>query len=433
MDEGFLTNREIATLVVLGLGLGWAVFRARRVDTFNPSLRNLFSALLQWQLLVPLLLYVVWVTVVVGGAARIGLWRPDLLKPTVLWMVLAGLGLFFRFSEAITEPGFFRRVLVRTVGVVAVVEYVVNLSSFPLWVEIPAQALAGLMFGLLAVSGDDPKHASVRKLANGYLGALGLSAVVWAAWRLVSERQNIDFEGLVWGFLLPVWLTPPTLAFVYLVAVWAAYDRAFRQMGFSAEGRNLFRQKLAVVLRAAGRRSVLRRLRSGSWHIGRASGFRDAWTAVGKVMLQQRERVAAEKAQQRRLIENVGRVGVDAADRQLDQREHLETKKTLHTLASWQFGHYRKNDGRYQKDLEVAHLAEREGLPTPSGFRIHVDRSGQRWYAERRTITGHWFAIGADGPPTDQWMFDGPQPPTDYPNEAEWDHWMGGNNAPNWD
>ena len=150
-------------------------------------------------------------------------------------------------------------------------------------------------------------------------------------------------------------------------------------------------------------------------------------------MLQDRERVAAEKAQQRRLIENTGRVGVDTYGRQLDQREHRETKKALRTLASWQFGHYRKNGGRYQKDLAVGPLAEREGLPNPSGIRIHVDRSGQRWYAERRTITGHWFAIGAAGPPTDQWMYDGPQPPTDYPNEAEWDHWMGGNNAPNWD
>ena len=432
MDGGVLTNREIAAVVVLGLGLGWVALKARGTDRFYPPLRGLFSALLQWQLLVPLLLYVVWMSAVLVCASRIGIWIPDLWKPTVLWMVLTGFGLLLKFPEAITEPRFFRRVSLRTLGIVAVVEYVANFASFPLWVEIPTQAMA-VVFSLFALVGDDPKHAPARKLANGYLGTLGLSAVVWTAWRVVSEWQDIDIAVLVWEFLLPIWLTPPTLAYVYLVAVWAAYDSAFRQMRFSAEGRNLFRQKLAVVLRAAGRRSVLRLLRSRSWHIGRTSGFRDAWTAVGKVMLQDRERVAAEKAQQRRLIENTGRVGVDTYGRQLDQREHRETKKALRTLASWQFGHYRKNGGRYQKDLAVGPLAEREGLPNPSGIRIHVDRSGQRWYAERRTITGHWFAIGAAGPPTDQWMYDGPQPPTDYPNEAEWDHWMGGNNAPNWD
>ena len=134
-----------------------------------------------------------------------------------------------------------------------------------------------VVFSLFALVGDDPKHAPARKLANGYLGTLGLSAVVWTAWRVVSEWQDIDIAVLVWEFLLPIWLTPPTLAYVYLVAVWAAYDSAFRQMRFSAEGRNLFRQKLAVVLRVAGRCSVLRLLRSRSWHIGRTSGFRDAW------------------------------------------------------------------------------------------------------------------------------------------------------------
>ena len=431
MDEGFLTNRETAALVVLGVGLGWVALKARGTDRFYPPIRGLLSALMQWQLFVPLVLYVVWMGAVLIWAARIGLWSSDLWKPTVLWLLLTGFGLLFQFPEAITDPGFFRRVLLRTIGAVAIVEYVANLASFPLWVEIPTQALA-VVFSLLAAVAADPKQTPVRKLANGYLTMFGLSVVALTAWRLVNERQDIDFEGLVWEFLLPIWLTPPTLTYVYVVAVWAAYDSAFRQMR-SAESRNLFRQKLAVILRAAGRRSVLRLLGSGSWHLGRTSGFRDAWTAVGEMMLQERQRAADEKADQQRLAANAGLVGVDPSGRQLDQREHQETKDTLRTLANWQFGHYRNNGDRYQTSLAVEHLAERNGLPSPSGIRIHVDRDGQRWYAERRTITGHWFAIGAAGPPTDQWMYDGPQPPTDYPNEAEWDHWMGSNNAPNWD
>lgn len=431
MDEGFLTNRETAALVVLGVGVGWVALKARGTDRFYRPLRGLLSALVQWQVFLPLLLYVVWMSVVLFGAARIGIWSSDLWKPTVLWLLVAGFALLFQFPDAITDPGFFRRVLLRTVGAVAIVEYVANFASFPLWVEIPTQALA-VAFSLLAVVADDAKQDPVRKLANGYLGMFGLSVVAWTAWRLVIEWQNIDSGELVREFLLPIWLTPPTLGYVYVVAVWGAYDSAFRQMRFSAEGRNLFKQKLAVVLRAAGRRSVLRLLQSGAWHLGRTRGFRDAWAAVGKMMLQERRRIADEKAQRQRLAANAGLSGVDRSGRQLDQREHQETKDTLRTLANWQFGHYRNNDDRYQTNLAVEHLAERNGLPSPSGILIHVHPDGQRWYAERRTITGHWFAIGAAGPPTDQWMYDGAQPPSDYPNEAEWDPWMGGNNAPNW-
>lgn len=431
MDEGVLTNREIATLVVLGVGLGSVALKARGTDRFHCSLRGLLSALLKWQVFVPLLLYVVWTGGVLAGVARIGIWSPDLWKPTMLWLLLTGFGLLFKFPEAITEAGFFRRVVLRTVGAVAIVEYVANLASFPLWVEIPAQVLA-VLFSVVAVVGDVPKHP-VRTLANAYLTMYGLSVVVWAAWRLAREWQALDFGALVWDFLLPIWLTPPTLAYVYLVAVWDAYDRAFRQMRSSARGRDLLGQKLAVVLRAAGRPSVLRLLCLGKWHISQTRGFREAWIAVGDVIPRDRRRVADEKAQQQRLIDNAGRVGVDHSGRQLDQREHDETRQTLRTLASWQFRHYGNNDGRYQTNLAIEDLAERKGLPTPSGIRIHVDRSGQHWYAERKTITGHWFAIGAAGPPTDQWIYDGHQQPTSYPNEADWDHWIGGNNAPNWD
>ena len=43
------------------------------------------------------------------------------------------------------------------------------------------------------------------------------------------------------------------------------------------------------------------------------------------------------------------------------------------------------------------------GLPRESGITLHVARDGQSWYARRRTVTGWCFAIGAAGPPPDQW------------------------------
>ena len=373
-----------------------------------------------------------WLSAALIGATRIGIWNADLLKPTVLWLLLTGFGLLFRLTDAIDQPTFFRRAVLRTVGAVALFEYVANLTSFALWIEIPTQALA-VPCGLVAFAGNNSEHLPARKLANAYLSLLGLSAVGWTVWRVVSERSEADFEALWLELLLPVWLTPMALLYVYSVAIWAAYERTLRQVRFTAEGGKLFGQQLAVVLRSAGRLSVLRVLRSRSWHLGRANGFREAWVAVREVILEERRRVAAEEAKQRRLVENAGRVGVDASGRQLDQREHDQTKETLRTLANWQFGHYRRHGDRYQTNLEVEALAERNGLPTPSGIHIHVDSGGHRWYAERRTVTGHWFAIGASGPPTDQWMYDGCQPPAGFPNESEWDQWYGHTNAPNWD
>ena len=98
-------------------------------------------------------------------------------------------------------------------------------------------------------------------------------------------------------------------------------------------------------------------------------------------------------------------------------------------------GHYR-NSGGYQKESlapVVENLSEKYSLPNSNGIRMHVSSDGQRWYAERKTITGQWFAIGAAGPPSDQWLYDGPEPPSGYPDDSEWDQWIGDNHAVNWD
>lgn len=72
----------------------------------------------------------------------------------------------------------------------------------------------------------------------------------------------------------------------------------------------------------------------------------------------------------------------------------------------------------------------RDALPRPSDIRIVIAADGQRWYAARRTITGHWFAIGAAASPPDQWLFDGTDAPSGFPDEAAWDHWVGGKHSP---
>ena len=48
---------------------------------------------------------------------------------------------------------------------------------------------------------------------------------------------------------------------------------------------------------------------------------------------------------------------------------------------------------------------------------MRVHEAGQSWYAWRRTVTGWCFAIGAAGPPPEQWEYDGPEPPAGFPGE----------------
>ena len=149
------------------------------------------------------------------------------------------------------------------------------------------------------------------------------------------------------------------------------------------------------------------------------------------------ERLLRKTAAQR-LTDNAGAVDTDSFGRQLDQREHAETMHALQLLYTYQLGQYPRQGNRYFAGLQaiIAGLSAKCALPHPNNIEIHISSDGQSWYAARQTIAGHWFAIGAAGPPAEQRFeqrfYDGPSAPTGFPNESGWDQWIPDTNSLNW-
>ena len=295
MDDGLLNNREIASLLWMGVLLGVVLLAARKDGGIFRSLGSVLVSFLHPKVLIPLLLYAGWVLAALIPASILGVWEPGLWVTTVTWFLLSGFGLSFRFSDVIDQPGFFKLALVQLVQSAVIVEFVANLASFTLWIELLLQALV-LVFGLVyVVASRDPEHAQVSKLVNGFLVSYGLAAAFWGLSQLVSEWSNFDHGNLLREFLLPIWLTPVALVYVYALAVYAAYETAIVQIRFASKGRILVKQRLAMILRTACRPERLRILRrSGAWRFAHTSGFRDAWNEVGRILADHRERVASE-------------------------------------------------------------------------------------------------------------------------------------------
>ena len=312
------------------------------------SVSDIVSTLATPKLLIPTVLYVVAILGILIPASHFGLWEPSLLKTTVTWLLVSGLGLLFNLSQAIDEAAFFRRAALRTLGVVGIVEFIANLESFALWVEIPGQLLA--VTAVITTSLAEAR--APRRLASTYLGIYGLCALAWGAWHLIGDWPQADHGMLIKEFLMPIWLTPVALLMVYAYAVLAAYESTFIRMRIIKEGGSFAKQRLALVLRAGIWLPHLRLVQGqGAHRIARTDGFREAWAAIGQIRQEHREHAEAETATKRRLIENVGRVGADEFGRQFDRREHAETQAALRTLAVSQMGHYQNGGEKYRGDL----------------------------------------------------------------------------------
>ena len=271
--------------MVIGSLMVGLVALAVRKEQVRQSFRAVLSALVRPQIALIFLWYFACLSAALIAASRLGAWEWGLWKPTVVWLVLSGLGLLFKHNEAIEQRCFGWRVSIRTIALVEIVSFVADSASFPLWMEIPAQGLGVVAGALVAWAGSKPDYAPVAKLATGYLLVFGVSALLAGIRRIVADWSDLDHGLLLREFLVPIWLTPAALVGVYGFAIFCVYETAFGQMTLAANERSLFKQRLAVVLRTAGRPERLRALRrAGGWRYAHTNGFREAWAAVGEIL-----------------------------------------------------------------------------------------------------------------------------------------------------
>ena len=420
--------------------LFWSVvvaLRCRRDDSVSglgSSVRGLLSAIADKTILLPMVVYLCWMAAALAAADAVGLWDMSLVKAAALWWLLSGVGLFGVGLEAVKRERAIAAAFRRLVGVTLIVEFVASGASFSLLIEIPAQILAvptAVAWGWASVRHE---HRRAGKLAFGYLALLGSAALGWGIAHLVADWKDID-QSLWWRELvMPFWLTPIALAFMALLAAYLAYEATFSVMRTHSAVGLSWRHRLAVLVRCGLHLRSIRALRSAASWLANDPGFRSTWRWVDRVLREDLDQRADAAAMAQRLIDNAGVVGTDSAGRQLDQREHAETMEALRSLYFSHVGHYPRQGNRYFAGLEaiIDNLSERYDLPRPNNIEMHISDDGQSWYAARQTITGHWFAIGAAEPPTDQWFYDGPTEPNCFPNESVWDQWVPDSNSPNW-
>jgi hypothetical protein len=234
---------------------------------------------------------------------------------------------------------------------------------------------------------------------------------------LASGWSELDKGHILRLLVLPLWLTLGVIPYLYLLALWIGFEHAFLRINLASDnGPSRQRSKLALIAALHGRAAKAHAF-GGGWarEITESSGYVEAWR-VGRRFLDAEKRRADETQEAaERLKTYAGVDGVDEEGRRLDQREFAETKKALQWLATMQMGWHRNRGGRYRPEL--LDLLKADGLPEEHDIHLTVAPGGQSWWAWRRTVTGWCFAIGATEGPPDQWLYDGPEPPTGFPGD----------------
>lgn len=409
-----LTTREMATLIWL---VPITTILLWKMPAVRASLRELIGLFLRPIPLLPMAIFAAWMVVVVWFAAQVGAWDVSLLKDTFYWVV-PGFILMFGATQAATEQGFFGRRIREAIGVAVFLAFYLGLVTLDLPWELLLVPVLTVLSIYFAAGGTSYVSAKAGNRAKVALGVIAIGLLVYTTVRFVQNPAAIDPGSVARSFALPAWLTLAALPFVWAMSVLFVYENAFTHMRIATtEGRVPWRSRLALVASFRFRRTALHRF-AGRWprELVLAKGFRGARAVIARQEAEVRAETEAKQQAEDDLKRYSGAQGLDARGRQLDKCEFKETTEALETLANAHMGWYRSSKNRYQPDLlERFGDVYARGLPADSGISMEVSRSGQSWFAWRRTPSGLCFAIGAAGPPPDQRFYEGMDPPCGFP------------------
>ena len=240
-------NREIAVAFWLAVIFIWSLTKKDVRSSFSALLKTLFT----WRIILPLMGMLAYIALCVALLARANLWHWSNLKDTLLWTIGSAFGLFLRSNEAGGDEKFFRSAVYENLKFVAMLEFVVNMYTFPLGVEIVFVPLVALMVLIneYAKRKEEEGFDKVRSFSAGLLGIIGIGVLAFTIRQVVGDLREFATAQMLFDLVLPFVLTSFLLPFIYMMALLIQYETLFMRIDFFTPDKSLSRYaKLKVFL-----------------------------------------------------------------------------------------------------------------------------------------------------------------------------------------
>jgi len=228
-----MNDRELASVIWFGLFASWALTRRDVRQALIPVVTSLVSP----KLAIPMLAMLAWIVALVYGASRIDIWEMGLLGDTISWLLITSVGLFGNAMTVFKAGGSFRGLALAAVKWTVFVEVFVNLFILPLPIELVLLPVVVVLVALSVVASTKDEWALLKRLLDGLTTLIGLTLLIYATVRLVTDYGDFDAVDDLRKFLLPVWLAVGTLPFVAVLGIYANYDTAFSMIRWATDDR----------------------------------------------------------------------------------------------------------------------------------------------------------------------------------------------------
>jgi hypothetical protein len=228
-------NREIATTIWVSLLILLALFK----KAFRLSLFNLLKALFVKQIGFSIAGMLLYVCFMVLAFQKVGFWDESAIKDTVLWTYGVAFVMLFNANKTGDDDHYIRRTLIGNIKLVVVLEFILNMYSFSLLIEIVIVPVVTYLVLLKAYAEYKPVPKQVATFVSHGLSIFGTVLLVTTFYNVASNYHSFATWRNLRDFLLPPALTIALLPFTYSMALLIKYENIFNRINISNDDPDL--------------------------------------------------------------------------------------------------------------------------------------------------------------------------------------------------
>lgn len=232
-----LNNREIAITLWL-LAISFWIFSSSKMAAIRNAFKGVLAALFVRQIMSVLFLMVAYMAMVIYWLSELELWNFEQLKNTVFWCFSVGVMSLFKLEKIKKDKLFFKNLVLDNLKLLAILQFIVGVYTFSLWVEVLLVPVFALLGAMLAIAETDRKYHQVKVLLEYCLTLFGIVLIVYTLYMLMTDFGEFGKEKTLYDFLTPPLLTLFYLPFIFFMFVYSTYERVFIRLDFSINRRS---------------------------------------------------------------------------------------------------------------------------------------------------------------------------------------------------
>jgi hypothetical protein len=192
----------------------------------------------------------VYVLSLIWVLQKLHFWNTSLVKDSLYWFFGVSLVLFFRITKA-KNLTFFKDAIRDTFKWTIAIEFLLNFYVFSLPVELVLITVLLFLSIFQASAQTDIKYAQVGRFLKGVTGLIGLSIFAIVCYKTITSSEVLLKVENLNSFLLPLILTIFFASFLYLIALYIAYESLFNRLNALINDSKLLTSLKWRILKAA--------------------------------------------------------------------------------------------------------------------------------------------------------------------------------------